>query len=487
MDGGPDLDLWTLRSAYRSGALTPVALVERLAERLDEPVEGVPDPPPQPAGAAGRRARSRGALSCRGTAAPLRGTVRGQGRHGRRRVGATAPPARRFSNTATATATVVGKLLAAGAILVGKTNLGPLATGLTSVASPTGSRATPSTRASSSADRTGVGGGGRARPGELCPRRRHGWLWPGAGRVHEHRRAQAQPGVVERRRRGPALPEPRLRRGAGQEHRGGGRNRRPGPGLQSGRPASRPEADHFRFAPPAPPARFRLRGPCPDRPGVLRRRRIGTPVRRGHLSPRGGRRRAGGDLPFAPLREAAGLLYGGPWAAERLPPSRSCSPASPAWCSRSSVRPSRRAAAFTGTEVFRALHRLEALRQEVRGLWQALDLLLVPTTPTIYSIDAIADDPLRLNAARDLHQLREPARSGRRRGPGRPSPRWPARGSLAGRPAGQRRPGCWPWAAACTAAPAAPSATPVPVSRRASLAAFRRERPPWWPGRAGPL
>ena len=41
--------------------------------------------------------------------------------------------------------------------------------------------------------------------------------------------------------------------------------------------------------------------------------------------------------------------------------------------------------------------RCAALRGEARAIWQAADILLLPTTGTIYRVAEIAADPLRLN------------------------------------------------------------------------------------------
>jgi allophanate hydrolase len=48
--------------------------------------------------------------------------------------------------------------------------------------------------------------------------------------------------------------------------------------------------------------------------------------------------------------------------------------------------------------VFAGLHRLAALRQAVRPLWNIFDTLVVPTAPTIYQVEEVLADPRRLNA-----------------------------------------------------------------------------------------
>ena len=89
-------------------------------------------------------------------------------------------------------AEVVRRLVEAGAIVVGKTNLDQFATGLVGVRSPYGVPKNPFDPAfvpggssSGSARRR------RRRPGELRARHRHGGLGPRAGGLQQHRRPEA--------------------------------------------------------------------------------------------------------------------------------------------------------------------------------------------------------------------------------------------------------------------------------------------------------
>ncbi|MEX2250157.1 MAG: amidase family protein, partial [Parvibaculum sp.] len=47
---------------------------------------------------------------------------------------------------------------------------------------------------------------------------------------------------------------------------------------------------------------------------------------------------------------------------------------------------------------FEALYRLEALKRRAAALFAGLDVLVVPTAPTIYRVDEIAAEPVRLNS-----------------------------------------------------------------------------------------
>ena len=53
---------------------------------------------------------------------------------------------------------------------------------------------------------------------------------------------------------------------------------------------------------------------------------------------------------------------------------------------------------FSGADVFTGLRQLLQQRREIDTLWREIDVLVVPTTPTIYRIEEMLADPLVLNA-----------------------------------------------------------------------------------------
>jgi allophanate hydrolase len=57
-----------------------------------------------------------------------------------------------------------------------------------------------------------------------------------------------------------------------------------------------------------------------------------------------------------------------------------------------------RAAALTAVDVFQGMYRLEALRRLAGAQWAGMDVLALPTAPTIYRHAAVERDPIRLNA-----------------------------------------------------------------------------------------
>jgi allophanate hydrolase len=98
-----------------------------------------------------------------------------------------------------------------------------------------------------------------------------------------------------------------------------------------------------------------------------------------------------------PLLEAGDLLYRGPWVAERLADLGEFLSAHP-----DSVLPVTRAVLETGlgfsaADAFRAQHRLQELRAAADRMWGQIDVLVLPTIGTTYTHAEIAEDPIGRN------------------------------------------------------------------------------------------
>lgn len=104
------------------------------------------------------------------------------------------------------------------------------------------------------------------------------------------------------------------------------------------------------------------------------------------------------EIDFAPFRAAAELLYSGPWIAERLATLQ------PFLSSHGEqMDPSVRqiiagAERFTAVDCFRAAYELERLRRVTARMWDSVDLLLLPTAPRTYTIAEVQADPVKLNS-----------------------------------------------------------------------------------------
>lgn len=102
-------------------------------------------------------------------------------------------------------------------------------------------------------------------------------------------------------------------------------------------------------------------------------------------------------IPLGPLLEAGDLLYGGPWVAERLAGLETFLDAQP-----QAVLPGTRAVIergrdFDAVATFRARYRLQELRAWCARLWERADLLLLPTVPTTFTRAEIAAQPVARN------------------------------------------------------------------------------------------
>ncbi len=104
------------------------------------------------------------------------------------------------------------------------------------------------------------------------------------------------------------------------------------------------------------------------------------------------------EIDFEPFLAAARLLYEGPWVAERY-----CAvgdflerqPDSVFPVTRQIIASGRNA---TAADAFRAQYRLMELRRAAEQAWLEMDALVTPTAGTIYRIDAVDADPIRLNS-----------------------------------------------------------------------------------------
>jgi allophanate hydrolase len=111
--------------------------------------------------------------------------------------------------------------------------------------------------------------------------------------------------------------------------------------------------------------------------------------------------KAGGsriEIGFAPFREAGRLLYDGPWVAERLHAASALLARDPQALlpiTRKIIEGGRH---YGALDAYRAQYRLAALRREVEDIFATIDCLLLPTTGTIYEIAAVEAEPLCRNA-----------------------------------------------------------------------------------------
>ncbi len=100
---------------------------------------------------------------------------------------------------------------------------------------------------------------------------------------------------------------------------------------------------------------------------------------------------------FSVFLETAALLYEGPWVAERLAAIRAFFESRPDQLHPVVRKIIEGASKFSAADLFTGLTKLEALKKRAAGLWDRADVLVVPTAPNIYTIKEVLDEPFLNN------------------------------------------------------------------------------------------
>jgi allophanate hydrolase len=101
---------------------------------------------------------------------------------------------------------------------------------------------------------------------------------------------------------------------------------------------------------------------------------------------------------LAPFLETARLLYGGPWVAERYLAIRDFFDVQP----EKVFPPVREIIAggrtISAADTFAHLYKLRAFKRTCDAVWNGIDVMLTPTAGTIYRVEEMQADPIRLNS-----------------------------------------------------------------------------------------
>ncbi len=100
---------------------------------------------------------------------------------------------------------------------------------------------------------------------------------------------------------------------------------------------------------------------------------------------------------YVPFREAAALLYDGPWVAERLAAVEDFLASNAADFDPTVRKIIEGAKGKTAVEAFNGRYKLEELRRKTEAEWAKADILLLPTAPTTYKVADMQADPIVLN------------------------------------------------------------------------------------------
>ncbi len=104
------------------------------------------------------------------------------------------------------------------------------------------------------------------------------------------------------------------------------------------------------------------------------------------------------EIDFGSFLQAARLLYEGPWVAERYLAIRDMieqRPDSLFPVTREIITGGRQPSAL---DAFTASYKLAALKRASEAIWSQVDVILTPTAGTIYRIDAVNNEPVKLNS-----------------------------------------------------------------------------------------
>jgi len=104
------------------------------------------------------------------------------------------------------------------------------------------------------------------------------------------------------------------------------------------------------------------------------------------------------ELDLSPFLDAARLLYEGPWVAERYAAVGEFLEQHPEALHAATRQIIGGGRMPTAVAAFQAQYRLQTLRRASETAWTQVDLILTPTAGTIYAIADVEADPLRLNA-----------------------------------------------------------------------------------------
>ena len=296
-------------------------------------------------------------------------------------------------------ATVVARLVHAGALCVGKTNLDQLATGLTGVRSPYGiprnlfdERYVVGGSSSGSAVAVAAGLVDFALGTDTAGSGRVPAAFNNIVGLKPSRGIFSTAGVV------PACPSLDCVSIFSLTVEDAQRVAELARGADDADPFSRPEADGFAFTGAVRPPRFRFAVPAPA--ALDFRGDAAAAVAFAHAVDR--IRALGGEpieIDFAPFREAGALVYEGAYVAERLIAGGDLLARDP----EALLPPVRTiltgARSIGARAAFDTQRKVAQLRRTARRVLAGVDFLLVPTTPTIPRIADVQADPLRLNAA----------------------------------------------------------------------------------------
>jgi len=397
----PQLDLVSLARAYRDGATTPTEVIQSLSNLGPDAEEGIwisrrdPEKLREDAKSLEQRYAGKERPALYGVPFAVKDSIDVAA------VPTTAACAE-FAYVPERSAPVVERLIAGGAIYVGKTNLDQFATGLVGVRSPYGVPRNPFGPAY-------VTGGSSSGSAAAVTRGQVSFALAtdtaGSGRIPAafNNLVGLKPsrGLLSTRGLVPACRSIDCMTVLSLTCHDARSVAAIATGFDPGDPYSRPEASRFAWGASVATKGLRL--------GVARAEDLHfmDGLAREAFTSACGRLEGMGvaleEVDMAPFFEAGQLLYDGPWVSERLSGLESFKHEH-----AESVLPVIRTILENGeryraTDVFRAIHRMAELRRASDQLWNRVRGLVLPTAPGHPRIDEVLRDPIALNARLGLY------------------------------------------------------------------------------------
>ena len=104
------------------------------------------------------------------------------------------------------------------------------------------------------------------------------------------------------------------------------------------------------------------------------------------------------EIDFSPFVETAQLLYEGPWVAERYAAIQDFFDTNAAAIFPVTKQIIGNAHKFSAADTYNAMYKLKSLQRKAGKVWQQVDVLLTPTAGTIYTIDEVLANPVQTNS-----------------------------------------------------------------------------------------
>jgi allophanate hydrolase len=104
------------------------------------------------------------------------------------------------------------------------------------------------------------------------------------------------------------------------------------------------------------------------------------------------------EIDFEPFLETARLLYEGPWVAERYAAIRAFFETKPEAIFPVTKQIIGSAVKFNAADTYESQYKLKALQRKAEAVWNEIDIMVTPTAGTIYTIEQVNADPVRCNS-----------------------------------------------------------------------------------------